>query len=212
MTAPREEGFTLVEMLVSLALLGLATLLVVQGFTASRGAWRRLEARDRSAETVASAQTRLRDRLEQMSVQARFETTRPYIDFDGENDRLEFLAEPLLGEAVGPITRQRLSLTPDGTLVLAPGTNDGRPAPSDVLLGDVAGLEIDYFGADAPGGSATWRDAWTREPGPPELVRVRVAFPRGDRRTWPELIVRPAAMVDADCVLDPDTGVCRGRA
>ncbi len=209
-----EAGFTLVEMLVSLALLGVAALLMVQGFSASRGAWRRMTARESASEAIAVAETRLRAGLEQIVVRARFEKDTPYIDLDGGPRQLDFLSAPPLGEPPGAVERRRLSLTSDGDLQLQAMDIHGEPGGApDTLLRHVAGLQIGYFdpsgaGAGAGGG---WRDDWSGQPVPPTLVRVRVDFPPGDRRVWPELMARPAATVDAQCVIDGDTGACRGR-
>lgn len=208
MRAPADEGFTLVEMLVSLAILGVASALMAEGFSASRGALGRLRAHDRDTATVASAEMRLRAALERMAVRARFDAATPYVEIDGDTGRLDFAAAAPPGAST-PVEAERLSLSPDGDLVLGPAA-DGPPAPDRVLLHDAASLDIAYFGRD--GSAAGWRDDWVRQPSPPELVRVRVGFARGDRRGWPELIVRPAAEVDNDCVIDADTAQCRGRA
>lgn len=207
-TRDGEGGFTLVEMLVSLALLATAAALMIGGFTASRGAWRRMQAREEAGETVASAETRLRAVLEQMVVRARFEQATPYVDLDGDAERFTFASAPPAGETPGPTRPVQLSLTRSGELQLAPVDKE-TDETSEVLLKGASALEIGYYDGGAAGG---WREAWDRRPAPPQLVRVRVAFPAGDRRVWPELIVRPAATVDVQCVVDGDTGLCRGRA
>ena len=203
-----EAGFTLAEMLVSLALLAVAAALMIEGFGASRGAWRRMQAREEAGESVAAAETRLRTALEQMVVRARFETSVPYVDLDGDDAHFVFASAPPAGEPPGTTAPTELSLTSGGDLQLAPAASEAA-GRAEVLLKGAASLEIGYY---TGGANAGWRDAWSREPTPPQLVRVRVAFPPGDRRVWPDLIVRPAATVDVQCVVDGDTGSCRGRA
>lgn len=199
----REAGFTLAEMLVALALLAVAAGLTVDGFSASRGAQRRIAAHDARLRSVSDAETYLRDRLERMVLRARFETARPYVDVDGAEDRLDFVAAAVPGAAA---EREQLSLDAAGELTLV---DDGA---AERLLAGASRLRIDYYGQAVGEPEPAWRNDWSHQPSRPELVRVHVDFPPGDRRVWPELIVRPAAEVDGDCVVDGDTGACRGRA
>lgn len=213
----REDGFTLVEMLVSLTLLAMAAALMATGLASARGLWGRIEGTARRGEQVEAAQTLLRDRIQRLSPVTRFNNGAPYADVDGAGSEIEFTALPLDADRPAPMQRFRLELS-DGDLVLeSRGKDPARPnetaeAPDRrVLLGGVAELNIDYYGADAPGGAPGWRETWSREPAPPELVRIRLKFSDGDRRIWPALVVRPAATVDALCTINAETGVCRGR-
>ena len=54
-----------------------------------------------------------------------------------------------------------------------------------------------------------WHETWIDRPAPPALVRIRVKFPAGDRRVWPELIVAPRISTDANCVFDVVSQMCR---
>jgi hypothetical protein len=106
-------------------------------------------------------------------------------------------------------------LTAPGDLVLAsaeraPSARGGGPS-AQVLARGVRELDLAYFGAVAPDTPGQWSPRWRRRSLPPELVRVRVGFQPGDRRRWPDLIVAPRAMVDADCALSAITHDCQGR-
>ena len=58
-----DDGFTLVEMLVSLSLLSMAALLMATGLASARGLWSRIERNGTQGETIEAAQTLLRDRI-----------------------------------------------------------------------------------------------------------------------------------------------------
>lgn len=198
----RERGFTLVEMLVSLALLGLAATMMATGFVSATRLTSSNEARTVAGETVEAAQAGLRDRIERLRPATRFDGAALAADFEGGPESMTFVALPPVAERPSPQRRFRLELDENGNLPLG----DGAP-----LLSRVEDLRIAYFGPDATG-VPRWTDEWNARPTAPEAIRIGVTFPSGDRRHWPELIVRPAATVDTTCVLDVNTGKCRGRA
>ena len=132
----------------------------------------------------------------------------------GDPNRMDFLSTSPGTDASGDVRRQHLALTSTGELDLS-STGLREPltdwVQNHVLLRHVAGLKLSYFGASLDG-VRDWRPNWLHGAAPPELIEIQVSFPAGDRRTWPDLIVRPGATVDTQCVLDPSTGGCRGRA
>jgi general secretion pathway protein J len=204
----RDDGFTLVEMLVSLTLLALAAMLMATGLASARGLWSRIEASGARSETVEAAQTLLRDRIERLRPVTLFDQSAPYADIEGERDRLVFTALPIDSER--PAAMRRFQLTQQARdLVLEDA--DGM-FPARTLISGVAELEIAYFGPETAGGPAHWQPSWSHQPTPPELVRIRVTFAPGDRRVWPPLIIRPAATVDALCTIAPERDTCRGRS
>jgi len=196
-----ERGFTLVEMLVSLALLGLAATMMATGFASATRLTRSNEARTAAGETVEAAQSALRDRIERLRPATRFDGAALAADFEGGPESMTFVALPSAAERPSPQRRFRLELDIDGNLALG----DAK------LLSGVEALQIAYFGPDATG-VPRWTDEWSARPTAPEAIRIGVTFARGDRRHWPDLIVRPATTVDTTCVLDVNTGKCRGRA
>lgn len=64
------------------------------------------------------------------------------------------------------------------------------PQPTgSVLLANVDHLDFAYW--QPPGNQAgQWLDSWHGSP-LPELVRIRIAFRKDDRRRWPEIIIAP---------------------
>lgn len=55
----------------------------------------------------------------------------------------------------------------------------------NLLLEDLEEIEIDYFGATAPGEEPDWSGDWTEESVLPSLVRMRLRDTRGE---WPEMV------------------------
>lgn len=215
--AQGEAGFTLVEMLVSLTLLAMAAVLMLDGLSSSQRLWAGEAARTARAESVEAAQAMLRARIEGLRPATRFDGTNPYADIDGGQRQLAFLSAPGDVDQPAAARRYRLALGDRGDLLLGSASalvdvSAGDAYTDQVLMRDVEGVDISYYGPDASGGTAHWQSDWSRRASPPELVRIRLVLKQGDRRVWPELIVHPAATVDTLCTIDPNTGACRGRA
>jgi general secretion pathway protein J len=210
-----EAGFTLVEMLVSLTLLAMAAGLMGMGLSSGHRLWMAQERHTVNGETVESAQTLLRDGIERLRPNTRSKGALLYADIDGAPDQFTFITTAADTDRPTAIRRYRLSLDQDGNLVLAwaPSPVDTRVAfTPQVLLHGVEGLEISYFGPVGRNTPSQWQDTWTERATPPQLVRVRLTFGARDPRVWPDLIARPAATVDTQCLVEVDSGLCAGRA
>ncbi len=213
--AHRSAGFTLVELLVSLAIMAMLSVLIVSGVGGGARVWERMDRTTAAGEAVEGAQAALRTRLERIFPATRYDASTPYVDFDGAADSLAFIAPPADAARPAPLRRYHLALTAAGDLVLSShsdlAANPAAPDPEQlVLLHGVQGIELAYFGPTAPDNSPRWRPRWTAQPAPPQLVRLRVAFAADDRRWWPDLVVKPAADIDAGCVMN-SSGRCMGR-
>ncbi|MGD0189606.1 MAG: prepilin-type N-terminal cleavage/methylation domain-containing protein [Rhizomicrobium sp.] len=211
---PVDGGYTIVEMLVSLMILGMLGTMMLSGVSAGRRVWERTDALDSAVEEVAGAQMLLRQRIEHVYPVTVFETLPPTSDFDGESSTVTFVAPPRDAQSPSALRRYKLWLSPQGELVLSSvSTVSAHPTVADenlVLLAGVQALDLAYFGPDSKGDPG-WSLQWSKQPMVPSLIRVHVAFGRGDSRVWPDLLVKPQITIDSDCVFNPATGRCRGR-
>ncbi len=207
-------GFTLVETLASLAILAMLSLMLVLGAQFGRRTLTRADGGQGAA--VEAAQTLLRSRLQRTFPYGHPNSGFPTVDFNGAADRIQFYAPP--PDSVGPDALQHyaLSLTPGGDLRLSMvsdlANDQAQPTRTIPLLSGVASVEFAYFGLATPDVQPRWRAVWRNQANLPRLVRVRVGFPPGDRRLWPDLIVAPAATLDSQCQIEVNTGQCRGRS
>lgn len=210
-----EAGLTLLELLVSLALLGLLFTVLQGGFALGQRVWERATTRLAARiDAVEAAQVFLRDRIARANpAYGRLAGGR--VSFEGDQSRLTFDAPPPDAVGAGTYLRYTLAVGQEGELELLwkPDTHGSPLAPlnrSSILPG-VAGLELGYFGARGGDPEARWHDTWRQQPRPPDLVRIRLSFPPGDGRIWPDLLVTPWATVDAGCVWVPTVRACEGR-
>jgi general secretion pathway protein J len=210
-----EGGFSLIEALASLVVVGMIALMLVEGVTTGRRVWERMDVREARWEVLDAAQTTLRDRVEQIYPATLYDKAPPYIDFNGTSEQITFLANPPESERPGALRRYTLALDTATNLVLSSISDipppEQAPVTREVLLHGVRQLDVAYFGAAQPDYLRRWRPAWTDESSLPEVVRVRLTFEPGDARQWPDLIIRPRTTIDAACMLNPITHRCKGR-
>lgn len=211
----RSAGYALIEMLVSLAIIGIASALMVAGLGASHRIWERVDSEEIRGESLAGAQTLLRDRLERAFPATRYDAIPAYSDFQGTSNTITFLAPPRDVHAPTGLQRYQLSLAVNGDLLLSSSSeltlNPKVPTENLVLMHGVQGLDITYFGLVPPDTAPDWKPQWVNLATLPKLMRIRVQFAAQDPRVWPELLIKPFATVDSACVLVVLTGKCRGR-
>jgi general secretion pathway protein J len=185
----RYAGFTLIEVLVVLSVVGLVLAMLAQGLRVGvRGA----DSYHRSVRTQSDmepVERALRHIIERMD--AGMYPEPPVVR--GSARALAFtteLPDPATG---GSLTADVRLEAEGGRLVLwwTPHTRGipfGAPPPPgrEVLLDRVAGLDISYA---AKGEGAAWHSEWARA-ALPGLVRMQVALPEGER-PWPPIIVHP---------------------
>ena len=231
----RAAGFTLVELLIALALLGLLSLAIFGSLRYGTRVWAGATRVDEQAETVGAVQALLRLKLASAypMLTAPGDPAR-HVDFDGARDALEVVTFLPERDAPGVTATLRLRAAPAAeggplrlvatwrplltTGSLPAGMTDTRAGAGDppaavdsVLLAPIAALRFSYYGVPEDRTAPEWQDAWSNRRDLPLLVSVTVSFPDGDRRLWPELIVALRTRADVTCVFDPLIRDCRQR-
>lgn len=226
MTAPcahsddGEAGFTMIELLVALALFSLLATLLFGSVRSGVQAWQRGSARTEQVEHGLVAQDLLRRMIGNIyPMLVTSDASQPRIDFDGASDSISFLGDAPIAALSGGRFRFRLlleraqgraNLVISATPELAGSQGDAAPTKT-LLVAGIDRAEFAYFGDNASDRSVQWQDSWSRRSELPRLVRVRVAFRDGDARSWPELLIAPRVSADVGCIFDPVTKRCRGR-
>ena len=222
MTAPGsrrgQAGFTLLELMIALAILGLLSLMLFGGLRFGFRAWDRESAHANAVTDVGIAQGFLRRGIGSAYPIFLLDSEGKRINpFMGAADRLEFLAPAPASTGGGG--RDRYVLTTESAddrtdLVLWSQPElaaEPNKRVKTILVPGIRGLSIDYFGQQVGDGDAQWYSAWDEATHLPRLVRVRLDFASDDFRKWPEFIVAPRIAVDANCVYDALTQGCKGR-
>jgi general secretion pathway protein J len=213
-----ESGFTLVELLVALALFSLVTTLLFGAVSFGLGAWQKGSAGVEHFERASVSQELLRRLIGNLyPMRTDGGGIQPYVEFDGTNDAMSFLGDApnVMGGARYhfKLFVERQKDRADLRLLSQPelAQPQGALATSTVLIEDIALAQFSYLG-DAPSDrNNRWNESWTKRPEAPKLVRIRIAFRSDDARSWPDLLIAPRIRADVGCIYDPITMRCRGR-
>ncbi len=184
MTRPR--GFTLLELLIAVAVLGMLLVLLNQGVSFGFRAAAMQTREDARQGDLAAVDHALRGMLEQADPgiypePATLKGTASVVEMITDipspaGDGTMRVAAALLveGDQLRLRWTPRRHVTPIGP----------APRPSELtLLSGVRGLGIEYFGVTG------WQDSWTAQT-LPALIRLKLSF-QDEKRHWPTIIAAP---------------------
>ena len=195
----RRTGFTLLEMLVVLAVLGLLVVGLTQGVRASLTLWDAQRHRIGETGELDAGARILRTLLSGISAPPSgglAPGAAGSTEIKGGPDSLAFIGD--LPTGLGATRRANITLElRQGRLVLrwTPRRHEltSVPAPEPIETEVICGvdrLDLAYWGSPSPDQPAGWQVRWDG-PDIPELIRLRLGFAKGDRRRWPDLIAAP---------------------
>jgi general secretion pathway protein J len=190
-----EQGLTLIELLLALAILVVLTGFLAGGLSIGRRAFDADRTSEVSIETDAAIQTVSSLIASALPVQADMAGAKARVAFDGRQDALSFvgLSE---GRSMrgGPnmirLRRSGADIVVDvmGSTTEAAG-NAGDVAPTQVVvLKGVRDIRFSYFGGASPARPAGWRAQWSGAERLPDLISIQIEF-EDVRRNEPARIV-----------------------
>ena len=157
-----QAGFTLIELIVGLAVLGLVTAVI--GAALNLG----IVGTDRTAERLSDARSlrTLELIFSETFTQARpftiTDTRAPFVRFTGTSLSVDVVAD----SPVGPVSH-RFVLSKDGRLTLTAGRT-----PEQTLSNALQGANFSFWGAKTPGARPAWFTDWRDAAQLPTLVRL----------------------------------------
>jgi len=193
----REQGFTLVELLIAMTLFSILMVMLFMGFRIG------IQSSDKVTQSIDKSSTLpiVHDFL-----RAQLAAARPILQdrpgkaivwFDGRQDGVEFIGAPPDALSSGGLQRFLIELTKDrdgGRIVLRYALYQGKQSPAKesyseplVLLADVAAFQISYFGTDVTARKPQWQDTWHEMAHLPSLIRIRIT--PVDGHYMPDLVV-----------------------
>lgn len=212
--APRgrsARGFTLIELMVALALLALMSATLAGSLALAGRSWDAGETKVGDTTSMRVAQEFLRAQLEGQHAQRMKKMPGFPILFAGDRSEMRFAA-PLPARVQGGgvwFYRLRVAdvdghaslvldrMMPDVTATAMP---DFGGAEHSVLATDVKSVSIGYLGPDpgvSTGFEPAWREQWEDTQRLPMMIRIDVEPARGAK--WPTLYASPREAPEAAC-------------
>src|SRR6476660_5645069 len=196
-------GFTLLELLVALALFSLLSLVLLESVRFGIGAWQRSNTYADQMADGLHVQTLLRHMIENAyPLFLSDDSSKKRIDFDGHKNTLSFLTPTPLALGSGGRSRILLATERHGSTAnfiltawpdLKRQYNTLRPT---ILLEGLKDATFSYFGKTSSDKIMNWHDDWFNQPELPQLIKIHLQFSSDDARHWPDLIGAPKISVD----------------
>lgn len=181
-----EGGFSVLEVIVGLALLALVLAALPGVLQLGRKSWRSAALADNTAGDMVAARF-VRDRVGQsLPLLWKREDGALEVAFRGEAHALRFVSPMVEGPLGTGLFAFDLTAKADdrggNALVLSwapykPTAAGNKTATHRVLIAELAAFDLRYFGSSAQTGMRTWSDTWADGQSLPELVEVRLVTP-----------------------------------
>ena len=222
MSRRAQAGFTLIEVVIAMVLVGAIMLLVYSGLSFALRSWDAGDANGRRVAERRLAENFLRRELSEMFPMRFKDALQVKMAFEGGADRIRFVSARPPGIQMGGLSLVSVELqdnrekrTRDLVMLRAMPDDEAKDfgplakAESHLLLAGVDRVEFGYFGSENEFTEPKWYDAWDFTARIPELVRMRVVAADGSK--LPDTVVRIALGAEAGCLENSFQRLCRPR-
>jgi general secretion pathway protein J len=216
-----QRGFTLIELVVAMALLGTMMVLMYSGLTFSLKGWDTGAASGQRTTDRRIGENFLRRELSEIFPMRWKDPMVLRLAFEGETQRMRFVSSRPAGVTQGGLSLVGLEVEAgegrERSLVMRRAMPDDAAkdfgpldqADRTVLLAGVDSVAFSYFGSENDFTDPRWSDTWTFAGRVPQMVRMRIRSADGTQ--VPEMVVRVNLGEEAGCLENSFQRVCRPR-
>ena len=212
-----QRGFTLIEMMIGMTLLGLMLILLYGGLRLGVRSW------DAGEKVLANASQQVvvtdfvRRQLSLVYPLRWKNDTQETLAFSGDSHAVHFASQIPVNLGAGGIHLVALEQTEEGNSdALRMRWRLPTPESRDFgfndengevfLVRNIENIEFAYFGAVSDAVDPSWHDSWQGEDRLPLLIRLRVT--NQDGSAWPEIVTALKLEPEAACRWDSFTRRC----
>jgi general secretion pathway protein J len=218
-----QRGFTLIELVVAMALLGTMMLLLYSGLSFALRGWDAGDANGRRTADRRIGENFLRRELSELFPMRWKEPTVVKFAFEGEKDHVKFVSSRPAGISQGGLSLVSIELADQAgqgrhkDLVMRRAMPDDEAksfgpldaAKPSLLIAGVDSVAFEYFGAENDFTAPQWTDSWKWPYRVPEMIRLRMVSDDGSK--LPEMIVKLSLGEEAGCLENAFQRNCRPR-
>jgi prepilin-type N-terminal cleavage/methylation domain-containing protein len=203
----RTRGFTLIEVMVTLALMSFIGAILIESVRMGGHSWQRITRKAANTDEIVRAQDFLREHLQSI-----YPPKPPSQQvFVGENTVLEF-SSAAPGQWTTGLAHYRVAMSDsepgDVEIQYRAEPAAASAGSSERLVAHAKALDIQFWEMSA-GTAGHWVSRWLHPGELPRLIRIEVRFSEADPRSWPPLYVETRVDARADCVFDVVSRRCR---
>jgi general secretion pathway protein J len=218
----RQAGFTLIEVVVAMVLLGATMLLLYSGMSFALRSWDATEVNGRRTADRRLGENFLRRELSEMFPMRWKDPTQLKMAFEGGAQSLRFVSARPAGLQMGGLSLVGVELEEDRekrtrALVMYRAMPDDEAkdfgplarGERHLLIPGIDQVAFSYFGSENEFAEPRWMDSWEFPSRIPEMVRIRLRGSDGD--ALPEMVVRLTLGEEAGCLENSFQRMCRPR-
>jgi general secretion pathway protein J len=216
------SGFTLIELVVAMTLLGVMLLLIYSGLNFSVRSWDVGDANGRRVADFRISENFLRREVSEIFPMRFADLASVKFAFEGTSRELRFVSSRPAGIALGGLSEVGITLErgKDGRsqdLVMRRASVSGDvtdfsaldQAEPSILVPGVDSVQFAYFGAENDFTDPAWADEWKIPGRMPQVLRMSIRTARGE--VLPDMVVRLMVGEEAGCYENAFQRQCRPR-
>ena len=218
----RDAGFTLIELVVAMVILGAMMLLLYSGLSFAMRSWDAGDAVGRVAADRRIGEAFVRREMGELFPMRWKDSTRLRLAFEGKKDSVRFVSTRPAGISMGGLALVGINVEGDARrgerhLVMRRAIPDDNAdsfdpldqAEATTVIANVDSVAFEYFGAESDFNDPAWQDEWTFQGRIPQIIRMRVVL--ADGTPLPEMTVRVMLGEEAGCLENSFQRLCRPR-